>query len=79
MDLALSSRSGQTPATGWTFLRRFVIRYDAAIFSLPGFAHRLPIPKFLIYPSIDPLSRRNREIVADGSHTGSRAPWNSEG
>ncbi|MEO8045836.1 MAG: glycosyltransferase [Nitrospirota bacterium] len=46
----------------WSFLRCFVVRYDAAIFSLPGFAHRLPIPKFLIYPSIDPLSEKNREL-----------------
>ncbi len=46
----------------WSFLRRFVVRYDAAIFSMPGFAHRLPIPKFLIYPSIDPLSEKNREL-----------------
>lgn len=46
----------------WSFLRRFVVRYDAAVFSLPGFAHRLPITKFLIYPSIDPLSEKNREL-----------------
>ena len=46
----------------WRILRRFVVQYDAAIFSLPGFAHRLPIPKFLIYPSIDPLSDKNREL-----------------
>ncbi|HEY6085934.1 MAG TPA: glycosyltransferase, partial [Nitrospira sp.] len=46
----------------WSFLRRFIVQYDAAIFSLPGFAHRLPIPKFVIYPSIDPLSEKNREL-----------------
>lgn len=46
----------------WSFLRHFVVRYDAAIFSLPHFAQRLPIPKFLIYPSIDPLSDKNREL-----------------
>jgi trehalose synthase len=39
-----------------------VVRYDAAIFSVTGFAQRLPIPKFLIYPSIDPLSIKNREM-----------------
>jgi len=47
----------------WSFLRRFVLRYDAAIFSLPGFAQRLPISKFLIHPSIDPLSAKNRELA----------------
>jgi trehalose synthase len=46
----------------WSFIRRFVIRYDAAIFSLNGFAQRLPLPKFLIYPSIDPLSQKNTEL-----------------
>lgn len=46
----------------WQFLRPYVIRYDAAVFSLPKFAQRLPIPQFLIYPSIDPLSDKNREL-----------------
>src|SRR5207302_4350095 len=46
----------------WTFLRQFVVKYDAAVFSLPKFAQRLPIPQFLIYPSIDPLSEKNREL-----------------
>lgn len=46
----------------WHFLRPFVARYDAAVFSLPKFARRLPVPKFLVYPSIDPLSEKNREL-----------------
>jgi len=46
----------------WSFLRQFVGRYDAAVFSLPRFAQRLPIPQFLIHPSIDPLSDKNREL-----------------
>jgi trehalose synthase len=46
----------------WSFLRRFVERYDAAIFSLPAFGQRLPIPQYLVYPSIDPLSDKNREL-----------------
>jgi trehalose synthase len=46
----------------WSFIRRFAVRYDAAIFSLDGFAQRLPIPMFLIYPSIDPLSMKNQEL-----------------
>src|SRR6059036_2170310 len=48
----------------WTFLRQFVVKFDAAVFSLPSFAQRLPIPQFLIYPSIDPLSDKNRELPA---------------
>ena len=46
----------------WEFLRDFVIGYDAAIFSAPNFAQQLPIRQFMISPSIDPLSDKNREI-----------------
>jgi len=46
----------------WSRFRRHVLKYDAAVFSLPGFAQRLPIPKFLLYPSIDPLTEKNREL-----------------
>ena len=49
----------------WEFLRPYVIRYAAAIVSLPKFAQRLPIPQFIIYPSIDPLSDKNRELRAE--------------
>jgi trehalose synthase len=48
----------------WTFLRRFVVRYDAAVFSLPAFAQQLPIPQFVAYPSIDPLADKNRRMSA---------------
>ncbi len=44
----------------WAFMRRFIAHYDAALFSLPGFGQELPIPQFLNYPSIDPLSDKNR-------------------
>src|SRR5439155_1448812 len=33
----------------WTFLRQYVVKYDAAVFSLPAFAQRLPIPQFMLY------------------------------
>jgi len=46
----------------WEFLSPFVARYDAAIFSSPAFARQLPIPQFLFYPSIDPLSEKNRDL-----------------
>jgi trehalose synthase len=49
----------------WNFLRQFVVQYDTAIFSLPRFARKLPISQFLIYPSIDPLSDKNRELSTD--------------
>ena len=49
----------------WSFLRPLISRYDAAVFSLPRFAQRLSIPQYLIYPSIDPLSDKNRDLPRD--------------
>ena len=46
----------------WGFLRPFIERYDAAIFSSQSFARQLPIPQYLFYPCIDPLSEKNKEI-----------------
>lgn len=46
----------------WGFLEPYVTRFDAAIFSSPEFARRLPIPQYLFYPSIDPLAEKNREL-----------------
>ncbi len=46
----------------WDFLARYVNQYDGAIFSSPSFSRRLPMPQYLFYPSIDPLSEKNREI-----------------
>ncbi len=46
----------------WRFLKEFVVQYDAAVFSAPAFSRRLPIRQFLIAPSIDPLSDKNREL-----------------
>jgi trehalose synthase len=47
----------------WNALRPVVQRYDAAVFSLARFAAPLSIPRFIVYPSIDPLSERNREMT----------------
>ena len=46
----------------WKFLRDFIIDYDAAVFSSPNFAQQLPIRQFLVTPSIDPLSDKNKEL-----------------
>lgn len=46
----------------WSFLRPFMDRYDASIFSAPSFSQELPIRQFLIAPSIDPLSDKNKEL-----------------
>lgn len=49
----------------WTFIEKFVRRYEVAVFSAPAFARSLEIPQVLISPSIDPLSEKNRELRED--------------
>ena len=49
----------------WDFLMSFIPSYDAAVFSSPIFSQQLPIRQFLISPSIDPLSDKNRELSWD--------------
>ncbi len=46
----------------WEFLKDFIVNYDAAVFSAPSFSRKLPIRQFLISPSIDPLSDKNKEL-----------------
>lgn len=47
----------------WMFLKRFIEKYDASVFSAPSFAQKLKIRQFMICPSIDPLSEKNRELT----------------
>src|SRR5512147_1202680 len=47
----------------WKVLRTFVDKYDASIFSMAEFAQPLPHPQYLIPPSINPLSEKNRDLV----------------
>ncbi len=49
----------------WRFLTDYIVHYDSAVFSAPGFVQRLPIRQFLISPSIDPLSDKNKELSQD--------------
>lgn len=49
----------------WQFLKSFIVKYDASVFSAPSFAQELPIRQFLISPSIDPLSDKNKELPQD--------------
>ena len=46
----------------WSFLSKFINLYDASVFSAPAFSRKLPIRQFLISPSIDPLSDKNRVL-----------------
>jgi trehalose synthase len=56
--------SNPVPQT-WDFLRGYIDKFDSAVFSSPLFARPLPIRQFLISPSIDPLSDKNREMEPD--------------
>ncbi|MDD5064058.1 MAG: glycosyltransferase [Phycisphaerae bacterium] len=49
----------------WRFLRHFIDRYDSVVFSAPSFAQKLAMRQFLIAPSIDPLSDKNKELPAE--------------
>ena len=53
--------SAPDPAV-WEFLKPFVEQYDASVFSMPEFSQELSIPQFMVAPSIDPLSDKNRNI-----------------
>lgn len=45
------------------YLTRYCKKYDAAIFSVAKFAKALPIDEFIVSPSIDPVSEKNRELT----------------
>lgn len=43
-------------------LSNYCKKYDAAVFSVPRFAQSMGIDEFIVHPSIDPLSFKNREL-----------------
>ncbi|MBA3603705.1 MAG: glycosyltransferase [Parachlamydiaceae bacterium] len=47
----------------WSFLKPYIEKYDATIFSLAEFSHPLVNPMFVILPSIDPLSEKNIDLT----------------
>jgi trehalose synthase len=48
----------------WGFLKPYVEKYDAAIFSSALFSPKLAIPQYRFCPAIDPLDDKNRELDA---------------
>jgi len=46
----------------WKFLKKFIVKYDSSVYSSPAFSQKLPVKQFLISPSIDPLSDKNKEL-----------------
>jgi len=49
----------------YKYLGRYTTKYDAVIFSVARFAQALPIDKFIITPSIDPLSEKNIDMTQE--------------
>ena len=47
----------------WEFLRKYIVQYDASVFSAPEFSQDLPMPQYMIHPAIDPLAEKNREMT----------------
>jgi trehalose synthase len=43
-------------------VERYCRQYDGMIFSVARFARAIPIPEFIVPPSIDPLSDKNRDL-----------------
>ena len=46
----------------WNYLKQFIVKYDHFIVLLEKYRQDLPIPQSVVYPSIDPLSPKNKEI-----------------
>ena len=49
----------------WGALKPWVEQYSAAIFSISKFTQALKIPQFIMTPSIDPLSDKNKDLSED--------------
>jgi len=59
----------------WKYLREHVEGYDASIWSLADFAQPLSHPLYLIPPSIDPLSDKNKDL-SESEISGYLDSWN---
>ncbi len=46
----------------WSYLRRFIDRYDAVVVSLPEYAQEVTPPQRFIMPAINPFSTTNDEL-----------------
>jgi len=46
----------------WNFLKPFIRKFDAAVYSSAAFAQRMPMRQVIVAPSIDPLSEKNRAM-----------------
>ena len=53
----------------WSFLKPYVEKYDAAIFSSALYSPELSIPQYRFFPAIDPLDDKNKELDVSYVHS----------
>lgn len=54
------------PVAGvWDHLMQYCQKFDAAVFSVAKFAKAMKIDEFIIAPSIDPMSDKNRDLTEE--------------
>jgi trehalose synthase len=46
----------------WQYLRQFIVKYNHLIVSLEEYRQDLPMQQSVVYPAIDPLSTKNKDI-----------------
>ena len=49
----------------WALMRRYLDRYNAAVFSVSMFAQPMRLGEFIVPPSIDPVSEKNWELTRE--------------
>lgn len=49
----------------WDPLRKYCEQYNAAVFSVSKFAKSMRLDEFIVSPSIDPISEKNRDLTPD--------------
>ncbi len=49
----------------WEYLKQFVEKYDAAIFTLREYAKDISIPQLFFMPAIDPFTTTNKDLPED--------------
>jgi len=52
----------------WAYLKPFIEKYDAAVFSLEEFAQDLTTPQVFFKPAINPFSIKNRKLSEEEIH-----------
>ena len=53
----------------WDYIKRFILRYDGVVVSNDSYKNtNLPVNQMIVYPAIDPLSNKNRDMKDSEIH-----------